>query len=318
MARITRIKNLQGNNHTFEELLTEFIDSRRVRNLKQATIKSYDRNSQPFRLFLEEQGIEHIEILQKKDIDQFIKWLQDKYNNTATINSYLRAVRAMLNFAMEEEQGYLNPFKIRLPKEDKKIGAIYSAEDIQKLIRKPDFKKCSDWEYKAWVMVNYFLETGNRVSTVNNIKVKDVDFTLRQVTLTHTKNRQEAFSPISPAVVKILKLYIKEFKLQDDGYLFPNVNGRQMSVSGMEHTITKFNRSRGVEITSCHAFRRTFASNYIIKGGEVFSLQRLLGHSSLEMTMRYVNLHSKDYTRNFENFSLIEQFSNEHKIKRTR
>ena len=91
-----------------------------------------------------------------------------------------------------------------------------------------------------------------------------------------------------------------------------------MSVSAMEHLISRYNKERGVKITSCHAFRRTFASNYIVMGGQLLDLQRLLGHKSIEMTQRYIKLYSKDYTKNFDKYSLVEQYSTAYKVKRAR
>lgn len=48
---------------------------------------------------------------------------------------------------------------------------------MQKLIAKQNLKECSFVEYRNWIMINYFIETGNRLRSVINIKVSDVDFT---------------------------------------------------------------------------------------------------------------------------------------------
>jgi integrase/recombinase XerD len=54
-----------------------------------------------------------------------------------------------------------------------------------------------------------------------------------------------------------------------------------------------------------HAFRHTFAVNYIRRGGSVFHLQKMLGHSSLEMSRRYSNLGTEDLTRMHQSTSLL-------------
>ncbi|MCL2697847.1 MAG: tyrosine-type recombinase/integrase, partial [Oscillospiraceae bacterium] len=58
----------------------------------------------------------------------------------------------------------------------------------------------------------------------------------------------------------------------------------------MVSAIQTYNRNRGVEKTSIHLFRHIFAKNWIMNGGDIFRLQKILGHSSLEMVKEYVSM----------------------------
>lgn len=84
------------------------------------------------------------------------------------------------------------------------------------------------------------------------------------------------------------------YRLKKDDYLFVNELGEQMTRNAMQHAIARYNKKRGVEKTSIHAFRHTFAKHYITSGGDAFKLQRLLGHSTLDVTLNYVNLYGTD------------------------
>ena len=219
---------------------------------------------------------------------------------------YLRATRVFLRYAMT--QGYLNEFKITLISQDKAVKEIYSEEEIEKLIKKPDLKSCSFSEYRNWVMVQYFLETGNRRNTVLNMKVRDLDLTGGMAILTTTKNRQQMYVPLSSALVKILTDYIRVWESLDDpeSYLFPSEEGKQMTKDSMSKAIARYNKKRGVEKTSVHAFRHTFGTNYARKGGNIFKLQRLMGHSSIEVTKGYVNLTGEDLKADIDEYSIID------------
>ena len=73
------------------------------------------------------------------------------------------------------EEGYLQRFKIKLPKADKRIKETYTDTELKKLLKKPNVKTCEFNEYKTWVFSNYLLATGNRISTVLSLQIKDLD-----------------------------------------------------------------------------------------------------------------------------------------------
>jgi len=77
-----------------------------------------------------------------------------------------------------------------------------------------------------------------------------------------------------------------------------------LSPNALRLAVERYNRSRGVEKTSIHLFRHTFARKYLIDcGGDAFMLQKLLGHSTLKMTRHYCNIYDADLARNFDRLS---------------
>lgn len=76
----------------------------------------------------------------------------------------------------------------------------------------------------------------------------------------------------------------------------------------MRQSIARYNTRRGVQKTSIHLFRHTFARKYLIDcGGDAFTLQKLLGHSALAMTKHYCAIYDADLTKNYDNFSPLAQ-----------
>ena len=59
--------------------------------------------------------------------------------------------------------------------------------------------------------------------------------------------------------------------------------------------------------TSCHLFRHTFAKKWVLSGGDIFRLQKILGHSDITVTREYVNMFSPDLQRDFERFNPLDQ-----------
>lgn len=296
---------------TVKDLYEEFMLHNEIKGLRERTIKAYKDNLKAFLDYLDEIGLEAVEDIKKEHYEQFILWLQERHSNTATINTYLRNTRVLLNFAMENH--YLKDFKMVLLREDTKMPEIYTAEEIARLIRRPvNIKKIPFAEYRNWVLVCYLLETGNRLSTVVNIRVGDFDGDQGLVHLRWTKNRRESYAPLSPEMQKILRDYIRRFSLEEDEPLFPTVvAGQALSARGLQNAIAKHNKSRGVSKTSVHAFRHTFATNFAQSGGDALVLQRLLGHSSLKMTSRYVHMAATALTKGFQKHSVIAEYAKE-------
>ena len=115
--------------------------------------------------------------------------------------------------------------------------------------------------------------------------VQDIDLDNGMVIITTTKNRKAQYNPVSEYLVKIITEYIRYYRLNKDDYLFMNEVAEQMTINSMQHAIARYNKKRGVEKTSIHAFRHTYAKHYITSGCDTFKLQRLLGYSSLVVTL---------------------------------
>jgi integrase/recombinase XerD len=107
----------------------------------------------------------------------------------------------------------------------------------------------------------------------------------------------------------ILSEYMRIRGGSEDDYLFSNDMGEQMTEYCLKNTIAKYNKRRGVQKTSIHMFRHTFAKKYLVDcGGNAFTLQRLLGHSTLEMTKHYCAIFDSDITKNYDKFSPLTNF----------
>ena len=74
----------------------------------------------------------------------------------------------------------------------------------------------------------------------------------------------------------------------------------------------------GVETTGIHRYRHTFAKQWILNGGNVVTLSRLLGHSSLEITQNYINLLVSDVAEQVNEINLLDKFAGKHSIKMKR
>ncbi len=86
-----------------------------------------------------------------------------------------------------------------------------------------------------------------------------------------------------------------------------------MTLNSLGNAIWNYNHSRGVDKTSMHLFRHTYAKLYIQAGGDPFRLQKLLGHADLTMTRRYVALYADDLRANYDALNPLEQLTRQNR-----
>ena len=297
---------------TFEEGCNKYLDNCRQRNLREGTINHYKQSyTQFYKYFDANMPVENFTSDMYK---QYVVFLRNTLQNDVSINSYLRDLITTLHFLMSE--GYVEPFKMQAIKVDRTNVETYSDEELRTLLQKPNIKKCSFTEYQSWVMTNFLFSTGIRQRSLMYIKVKDIDFDNNVVYVNVTKNRKPLLVPINQTMAHILNEYLKyrKYKSKED-FLFCNVFGEQLVKSTCYHMLYDYNKRRGVETTGIHRYRHTFARQWILNGGNVVSLSRLLGHSSLQITQNYVNLLVSDVAKEVDTINLLDKFSSRKKIR---
>ena len=296
----------------FEDGCNKYLDNCRQRNLREGTINHYKQSYVQFAKFFDmNMPVENITSDMYK---KYVVYLRSTLQNDVSINSYLRDLITTLHFLMNE--GYVAPFKMQAIKVDRTNVETYSDEELRILLQKPNIKKCSFIEYQSWVMTNFLFCTGVRQRSLMNIRVKDIDFDNSVVFVNVTKNRKPLIVPINQTMAHILTEYLKFRKPKSkEDFLFCNVFGEQLVKSTCYHMLSEYNKRRGVQTTGIHRYRHTFARQWILNGGNVVSLSRLLGHSSLQITQNYINLLVSDVAKEVDTINLLDKFSNKKRIK---
>ena len=214
-----------------------------------------------------------------------------------TINTYMRSIRAFWSWLVEEEVIASNPFsRLKIPKPPKKITAAFSPYQIELLL---GVMSSSAEGYRDMVIILALLDTGLRVNELMNLKIDNVWLEEGLIKVLG-KGNKERLVPIGKQVRKLLWRYITQYRSEPARPNLDNVfltwDGRPLTRNRVNSIIKRYGKMAGLTGIRCspHTLRHTFAINYLRNGGDVFSLQRILGHSSLEMTRRYCELADVD------------------------
>ena len=293
------------NNITFSQGCDEYILDCKARNLRDGTIKHYTDSAKQIMKYIGDDIL--IKDIDKNVIDNFIIQMRENpLLNDVSLYTYSRDFKTLMYFFMKKE--YIQYFKIIIPKADRQPIETYNDNELRVLLRKPNLKHCGFTEYKVWVMTNFLLSTGLRQNSLINIKIKDVDFDTDVVYINVTKKRKPFIIPLNTDIKKILQEYLKYRKGIAEDFLFCNVYGKQLVRSTVYHSFYDYNKKRGIEKTGMHRYRHTFAKKWVLMGGNVVTLQKILGHSSLDITQNYLNLLVSDLKKDVEEFNILREF----------
>ena len=293
-----------------QHALDEFIAEKEALNKSASTINNY---KQSVRLFMEYFEFNHETPISEVKQKHFFEWangLKLDYVKVTSINHYLRDCRAFFYWCMDEARGYIEkPFKIQtLDGQDEGLK-LFTKEELDRLLEKPSRKPTAAafTEWRTYAITNWIYATGNRVGTVIEVRIEDVDFTNREIHLRHTKNKKAQIIPLAASLDTVLKEYIRHFRNGvKKGWLFPNVGDEQLTTSALRQAFSDYCKARNVSHANPHGLRHSFARAWIRNGGDTFRLQKILGHSSLEMTRKYVKLFSEDLKEDFDTFNPLD------------
>jgi integrase/recombinase XerD len=218
-----------------------------------------------------------------------------------TVNCYLRSIRAFWSWLLSEEIVDRNPFaKIRIPKPPRKIIPTFSKPQFQTLLGV--INTSTPEGYRDMSIILVLLDTGLRVSELTSLTLPDVRLA-EGVLKVFGKGRKERLIPIGKASQRVLWNYVNRYRPQPANprcdLVFLTKDGWPLTKNRIQKLMGKYGKRAGIEGVRCspHTLRHTGAVMFLRNGGDVFNLQRLLGHSSLEMTRHYCELADVDVKR---------------------
>lgn len=262
-----------------------------VRKYTPKTIKGYRNNLGLFLRFCEEiMGITDLEDVTPAVVRRFAKYMVDRGRKGTYVNGLLKTVKSFVQYCHEEELGGFNTkHSFKWCKEDRPVIVAFKPEHVKAMLndcRGRDFIAVRD---KA--VLTMLFETGVRCWELCCIMPEDVhgDFVIIK-----GKNHKQRVVPITAILHKAMLKYeyvrgdYFTLKSTDHSY-FLSFHGRQLTNSAVEHIIKRHGRGiEGVRV-SPHTCRHFFAQQQVKMGTDLYTISRLLGHESIQITQTYLN-----------------------------
>lgn len=280
-----------------KEIKDLYFQKRKNGRSKDSDLASYNKHIDPF--FKNK----NLETISKNDIRKLQQKLKESKNrskeflSTKTIHNILTIVRSIVSFALKEEllnndfRKYIEFDSVRNVRE--RYLDINEIKELYKKVEK---------DSTLYLFSKIALTTGARLGTILYISKKDIDFTNNIITLYDLKKDQEGRetykSFLTDEVSSLLKVWTNTLSPIDKIFhTNPSTIQRKMLTILNE----LFNqglglndrKNRAVVHTLRHTLRHTFASHLAINGTPIFTIQKLMNHSDIKMTLRYAKLNSE-------------------------
>ncbi len=311
---------MKNSNLGLEKLIQGFIFSCKVEAKSICTIEWYEAFLFRFRRYLlANTPNDNLVNINKMQIKTYINYLQTSAINQhtgkplsgATIQGYVRTLKAFFSWAKRENYIKTNPMSgIAMPKAEKKILNTFTSDQVTRLISVCLTQKKTG--FRNLLMILLMLDSGLRVSELVSICIEDIHLAEGSIIVHNGKGGKERVIPIGSMVQKMIWKYINQERTIP---LTPNITvlflsdvGLPITRNGVQQMLRRYAHMAGITglRVSPHTLRHTFSKNYLMNGGDIFSLQKILGHSSLASVRTYVNLFSGDVKKQHQRFSPVD------------
>lgn len=265
--------------------------------VKESTYGYYQVNYRIIQSFCDIHGFKNLVDLPSDINVKFIDWLKnERCCSNLTINKRIEKLKQLLKF-----------YKIKMDWfEDKRLKESYKTFDV---IPENDLKKIINYVFNLddcninitfKVLIFILLDTGCRIDEALNIEIQNIDLINNTILLKKTKTNQERYVFFNQYTKELIKKYIK---LNDRKLLFYNflVNDT-LKRGAVIRFLKKLKKELNIEKLHPHMFRHTFATLLINNEAPIFTVSKLLGHSDVKITMRYLHQNVKILKNEFDKY----------------
>ena len=321
--------------HDFDFYIDEYMYNCQSRKLRKKTLQVYEQSLRLFeRWCLDEMGITSPEEVREATFRRYICDLQERGKYTfysvedsaigytpnkrrdyahplsvTSINNYIRNLKAFFAW-FTKYTAQPNPvIDVKELKNERKAREYLEDEEIEKLMK--SFDKGLYKEHRDSMIIMLLMDTGMRLGECLKIKIQDIDMTDRAICLPaeNTKGRQTRFVFFSVITARSLQRWMRfKDRYSCGAYLFSGKSGLPFEVHSFETNFKRYLARAGIEKEyTPHALRNNFAKRCLMNGMDIYTLSRILGHSSVTVTEKaYLDLNDRDLRNRYQNFSPIE------------
>lgn len=265
------------------QLVGEFIIAKRAQRLSVHTISDYSLTLKRFQNFI---GDVNVDAISFQDVASFLASFDV---SKKTVLNYWVALASMWSYAVKQKIVVENiVYRVVPPKPEKREVIPFSSSEFFLLLSACQSGKNSLRDYAILLVL---LDTGVRASELCSLRVRDYS---GYSILVFGKGSKERELPLSKKSLEALDFYLSSRNVVDRDFLFVSGSGFSFGRHALRLMLVRLGKRAGVRKVYAHKFRHTFSITFLRGGGNVYALQKILGHTTLEMCLRYLAVSRSD------------------------
>lgn len=277
-----------------EKEINNFIEYLKYqRNYSDFTCNNYKKDLNEYNSFILNNKINY-KNMDYNDAKEYVIYLNKKNDAKSTISRKLSSLRTFYKYLVLNNKVESNPFLlVSSPKKEKRIPKFINYNNMEEILNVPNIKTKEGQRERVILEVLY--ASGVRVSELINIKLKDIDFSNKNI-LIFGKGSKERLVSFGDYALEYINLYLKEGRnLLLDGvksdYLIVGKKSEKLTTRRVEQIIDDIIKRTSIKLNiTPHMFRHTFATHLLDNGCDLLVVQELLGHASLSSTEIYTHV----------------------------
>jgi site-specific recombinase XerD len=283
-----------------------------VKCLQVSSIELYKTEINRFIKFANRLDVFSIEQVTSDIISEYLV-TKGKTCSKVTLQGDYTRLRCFFNFLYRSCIIPTNPISaIEKPKAPKRLIKAFTQKDVRTILT--SFDKNTFTGYRNYTVMCMLFGTGMRRSELVNLKIADIYLELDIIKVIG-KGDKERNIPIGQVLKKVMMKYLKmrndymqAKNIYQSPYFIVTYMGKKfspVSINVMFDSLKKSNLFDSKKV-SPHIFRHTFAKFFLLNGGDVFTLQQILGHSDIDITRQYVYLNEREIKAQNEKFNPLD------------
>lgn len=290
---------------TFSAAIEKYTHSKRAKGFSENTISAYSNTFHQFNDFLgADPDVDSI------ISDQIIEFLAScNHVSKKTKLNHHTGLSSLWTFLVSRELASKHILKeVERPDPETREINPFSQHDVQELLKAAEIGQTP---IRNRTMIMLLLDTGVRASELCAIKLRDIDFANRRIRI-FGKGSKERLVPFSSITKDVINFYLqgRNVNLVKDrsASLFVSQVGGSFDRNGLSQILEKIAARANIYPCNPHRYRHTFAIQFLRNGGSIYTLQKILGHTTLDMVKKYLAIAQCDLDRDHEIASPVKRW----------
>jgi integrase/recombinase XerD len=220
--------------------------------------------------------------LSKQVLTEFVIGMRQSGISAVSTNNYIRGMNVFLTWLYENEHT-IEHFKIKKVKEEQKVLKVFSDNQLKAII---NWKPKGWYQWRLYAVLSTIIDTGIRIDEALSLKRDDINFDDLLIIVTGKGGKQR----IIPFSRELRKIIWRWGQMHEHQYFFPSKNGSKYMYDNLRRDMRSLAENLGIYgvRVSPHTLRHYFAIHFLRRGGDLYTLSRILGHTNIQTTQIYL------------------------------